>query len=104
MIGDKRCIGCNMPSSDGTLFLCEDGLTCGACLRQENRDLHQRDAMNSAIVRDFAAIEPLDVQYSGGGPEEVTCFYCDGPMVHEGESFKHADACPWRRAVEATKP
>lgn len=84
----KRCLKCNMPDEDGTLYIRHQtvegyALWCGRCCR---------DALDAAeaIVRDLAeCVRPAEADYG-------TCLLCDQNPC--------APSCPYRRAIEATKP
>lgn len=57
-----------------------------------------------AIVRDLAVIDPVYLEYTGGGPEEAVCALCSVLVRGVGDdappTIPHAMRCPYRRAVE----
>lgn len=68
-----------------------------------------RAAVNEAIVRDLAAAKVVQGIYNGGHDVE-TCALCGETGEYEddvnliGLRLDHKSTCPYRRAVETTKP
>jgi hypothetical protein len=53
-----------------------------------------------AIVRDLAAVrQPIGL----GTDEQLRCSLCKGTTDGQWSDVIHAESCPWRRAIEATR-
>jgi hypothetical protein len=96
----KHCAICN---ATGHLILTRQGLRCGTCLRGEAEEMRHRMEAYREIVADLAASEPT-LRPRGCALGCRGKVLVDPPDRSNVGLYVHAESCPWRRAVEITKP